>query len=190
MTRKPIVLVFAGPNGSGKSTVTSGIGIVGTYVNADDIKTRAGLTDLDAAREAEAVREHCLAHREDFTFETVLSTDRNIDLLSRAVEAGYEVRSVFVLTADSELNAFRVSSRVATGGHDVPPDKIRMRYHKSLANLPVLVALSTECTVFDNTLDTPQVIFHKSSGETAIFPNVMWDEETVEALVRAEPAHG
>jgi Uridine kinase len=37
-SKKPIVLAFAGPNGSGKSTVTRGLPVLGTYVNADDIK--------------------------------------------------------------------------------------------------------------------------------------------------------
>jgi len=39
-SKKPIVLAFAGPNGSGKSTVTCGLPVLGTYVNADDIKKR------------------------------------------------------------------------------------------------------------------------------------------------------
>jgi len=38
IARRPTVLVFAGPNGSGKSTITRGLSIFGTYVNADDLK--------------------------------------------------------------------------------------------------------------------------------------------------------
>ena len=34
----PRLVIFAGPNGSGKSTVTSKFGVVGEYVNADEIK--------------------------------------------------------------------------------------------------------------------------------------------------------
>ena len=41
--RKPIVLAFAVPNGSGKTTVTRRLPVVGTYVNADDIKKEYGL---------------------------------------------------------------------------------------------------------------------------------------------------
>ena len=45
------------------------------------IKAKRGSTDIEAAQEAELLRELCLTERRSFTFETVLSTDRNLDLL-------------------------------------------------------------------------------------------------------------
>ena len=54
--RAPRLMVIAGPNGSGKSTVTKGLPLVGIYVNADEIKKSAGCSDLEAAKEAEAIR--------------------------------------------------------------------------------------------------------------------------------------
>jgi len=72
--KKPTVMVFAGPNGSGKSTVTRGLPIWGTYVNADDLKRDYDLGDLEAAQKAEALLESGC----DFSFETVLSTERNL----------------------------------------------------------------------------------------------------------------
>jgi len=44
---------------------------------------------LDAAQIAEKMREDALEKGIDFTFETVLSTERNLDLLRRAKEKGY-----------------------------------------------------------------------------------------------------
>ena len=82
--RKPIILVFAGPNGSGKTTVTRGLPTFGTYVNADDIKAEYNLTDLEAARQAELLRNTLLDKRADFSIETVLSTERNLLLLEKA----------------------------------------------------------------------------------------------------------
>jgi len=76
--KRPVVLVIAGPNGSGKSTFTKEIQTIGVYVNADDIKANLRLSDLEAAQQAEALRNKLVDDREDFTFETVLSTDRNI----------------------------------------------------------------------------------------------------------------
>lgn len=81
---RPCILVFAGPNGSGKSTITKKIPLCGLYVNAYEIKRISGCTDLEAAQEAEQLREVLLASGKDFTFETVLSTDRNLNLLQRA----------------------------------------------------------------------------------------------------------
>ena len=91
---RPCLLVFAGPNGSGKSTITRNIPLCGLYVNADEIKRISGCTDLEAAQEAEQLREALLASGKDFTFETVLSTDRNLNLLERAKEKGYRLQGL------------------------------------------------------------------------------------------------
>ena len=161
MRSEPMVLVFAGPNGSGKSTITRFVDTVGLYINADDIKAAKGIDGLSAAKEAELVREYCVSKKESFTFETVLSTERNYLLLQRAKAAGYYVKVVFVLTCDSELNVARVKSRVLANGHDVPEDKIKSRYVKSIKFIPKLIELSDEITIFDNSGDVPKIIYHK-----------------------------
>ena len=74
--RLPEVIVFAGPNGSGKSTISKLARVVGCYINADDIRHATQCTALEAAQRAESMREAALSQRRDFTFETVLSTDR------------------------------------------------------------------------------------------------------------------
>ena len=79
--RLPEIIVFAGPNGSGKTTITRMARTIGVYINADDIKRSSLCSDLEAAVKAEELREEMLEKGEDFTFETVLSTDRNIKLL-------------------------------------------------------------------------------------------------------------
>jgi len=177
----PKILAFAGPNGSGKSTVTPAWEKVGLYINADDIKVKRGCSDLEAAREAECLRESCYSERRSFTFETVLSTERNIDLLSRAKAAGFHIESVFVLTADPELNVFRVKSRELSGGHSVPPGKIRSRYTKSLANITKLLALSDVFRLVDNTAQ-PEILFTKDKAGRQIRPNRYWTIEEIEKL--------
>ena len=76
--RKTMVVVFAGPNGSGKSTVTNLVDKNGEYINADEIKFATKCTDLEAANIAQNLREQCITDHKDFTFETVLSTPRNL----------------------------------------------------------------------------------------------------------------
>lgn len=80
MCKKPEILVFAGPNGSGKSTVTSMANIVELYINADDIKRVVKCSDLEAAQKAEELRNQYMNELKNFTFETVLSTNRNLEL--------------------------------------------------------------------------------------------------------------
>jgi predicted ABC-type ATPase len=178
----PTIVVFAGPNGSGKSTVTQTWDKVGLYINADDIMAMRGCSSLEAAQEAERLREICFSERRSFTFETVLSTDRNLDLLSRAKAAGYHIESVFILTADPELNVFRVKSRELSGGHSVPPDKIRSRYTKSLANISKLLVLSDVFRLVDNTTQ-PEILFIKDEAGEHIRPNHYWTVEVIEKLI-------
>ncbi|MCL1829670.1 MAG: zeta toxin family protein [Oscillospiraceae bacterium] len=183
---RPKILVFAGPNGSGKSTITDGYPIIGVYVNTDDIKRHRGCSDIEAAKEAEALRESLINGRKSFTFETVLSTERNIRLLEKAKSFGYYIESIYVLTADVELNVGRVQARVAKGGHDVPKDKIRSRYIKSLQLMKTLIAISDECIVADNTV-CPEIIFKKDADCEIYLPNDFWDEDKLRKLLATSP---
>ena len=164
---RPSILVIAGPNGSGKSTVTKGLPVIGLYVNADEIKKAAKCSDLEAAQEAEMIRRALLKARQDFTFETVLSTERNLFLLEEA--------AVFVLTKDSAINVRRVRNRVKMGGHDVPEDKIISRHEKSLQNLSKLVRIADRTRIVDNSTDVPSVICEVADGRAEIWAGEVWN---------------
>ena len=181
--RRPRLLVFAGPNGSGKSTITKGMPVVGLYVNADEIKRVSGCSDLEAAQEAERIRELLLSQGKDFTFETVLSTDGNLDLLRRAKAAGYETCAVFVLTCDSEINVRRVHGRFLSGGHDVPEEKIRSRYAKSLKNLSPLVRVADMTRIVENSGDEPALVCEVRDGSVRIWENDIWSKADILKLL-------
>ena len=180
---KPVVLVFAGPNGSGKTTVTKKLPVFGTYVNADDIKAEYGLTDLEAAQQAELFRNTLLEKRTDFSFETVLSTERNLLLLEKAKEYGYEIQCIYVLTCDENINVARVRSRHAAGGHDVPEDKIKIRYRRALALLPRLIDVCDKILIYDNS-DVPVLIYKKDKINTEIYPNKFWTKSVLHKLLK------
>jgi len=181
--RRPSVLVFAGPNGSGKSTITKKLPVCGTYVNADDLKEKYHLSDLEAAQQADDLRKVLLSRRADFSFETVLSTDRNLLLLKKARESGYIVHCVYVLTCDPDINVSRVRDRVAAGGHDVPEEKIRSRYYRALALLPGLIEVCDEIAIYDNST-APTLIFKKENGITEFYENPYWTPERLRSLVK------
>ena len=82
--RKPMVLVLAGPNGSGKSTITPYFETVGTYTNADEIVAALGISNKAAAELVDRKRYESIEKKEDFTFETVLSSHYKLDILKKA----------------------------------------------------------------------------------------------------------
>lgn len=177
----PEVMVFAGPNGSGKSTITGMAKTVGVYINADDIKRSSLCTDIEAAVKAEELRESMLKDKADFTFETVLSTDRNLNLLRRAKENGYFVRGIYVLTASPDINIARVKVREASGGHGVPDEKIRSRYEKALGLIPQLVDICDILHIYDNTAD-PFRIFKKRKEVYYRWENSFWNSDAIARL--------
>lgn len=180
--REPEIIVFAGPNGSGKSTITQLFQIDMDYINADDIKKSTLCTDLEAAQKAEQLREEHLSQHKDFCFETVLSTDRNLKLLKKAKENGYFIKCVYILTALPDVNVMRVRARVIQGGHGVPEDKIRSRYHKSLELIKEVIPVCDICHIYDNSDDVPFRIFKKRKSEYYYDENEFWSFDDIARL--------
>ena len=86
LEKKKALDIFAGPNGSGKSTFTELLKPPMDYINADEIKKNLKCSDLEVAQLAEKQREEHIEQMNEFCFETVLSTERNLRLLERAKE--------------------------------------------------------------------------------------------------------
>ncbi len=186
LQKKPEIVVFAGPNGSGKSTFTELLKPPMDYINADEIKKSLKCSDLEAAQLAEKQREDHLNKMEEFCFETVMSTERNLCLLRRAKEKGYFIRCYYILTADPMINIYRVGSRVKAGGHDVPTEKIITRYDRALELVKQVVAVSDICHIYDNSEERPFRIFKKRKNECYYDTCEDWHEEDIKLLTQVE----
>ena len=158
MTDAPFVVVIAGPNGSGKTTLTRSLidaGVdFGIHIDPDEIAQTLELPEpqrsLQAQQIADFKRDICLQRRDSFSFETVMSHPSKIALMVRAHDAGYDITVYFVATADPEINVRRVENRVSLGGHDVPHDRIRKRYWRSLGYLAHAALVARRTVAFDN----------------------------------------
>lgn len=184
--KKPMVLVLAGPNGSGKSTVTQYFETVGTYTNADDVVAATGMSNEEAAKFVDNRRYESIRKREDFTFETVLSSHYKLDILNKAKAEGYFIKCVFILTVSPDINIARVRARVEAGGHDVERERIISRYDKSLGNIKKLLDICDIMHVYDNSLQEPVRIIRKHKEELSIFPNELWPAEKILKLLGVE----
>lgn len=182
---KPTLLIFAGPNGSGKSTVTKLFKRYGEYSNADDIVLATGMSNLKAAQIVDSRRYELIEEHKDFTFETVLSSKRKMELIKQAKDAGYFIKCVFVLTNNPNINIERVQSRVDKGGHDVPEDKIISRYYKSLKQIPELLSLCDIMHIYDNTKAVTRIV-RKHKEQFSVYPNQYWPDSEVLKLIHGE----
>ncbi len=186
LEKKPEIVVFAGPNGSGKSTFTELLRPPMDYINADEIKKHLKCSDLEAAQLAEKQRESHVERIEEFCFETVMSTERNLNLLKKAKERGYFIRCYYVLTADPMINVWRVKSRVASGGHDVPEEKIVARYDRALALVSDVVEVCDICHIYDNSGEKPFRIFKKRKESVYYDECEDWYYEDIQTLTNFE----
>lgn len=103
-----------------------------------------------AAVTAEFIRNELLRSGITFSFETVMSHGDKVEILRRAQVHGYRTYLYFIATDDPAINVSRVKLRVSQGGHDVPEDKIRSRYVRSLDLLLDAIRVSNRAYIFDN----------------------------------------
>lgn len=80
------------------------------------------------------------------------------------------------------INVQRVKSRVQAGGHDVPEEKIVVRYDRALDLVKKVVAVSDICHIYDNSEAEPFRIFKKRKTEYFYDECPDWLEEDIELL--------
>lgn len=140
---RPSLVILAGPNGAGKSTAApellQGELAVDEFVNADVIAR--GLSAFDPDRAAMAAGRVMLTRldelarqRESFAFETTLASRSFAPWLRDLRDSGYAVHLFFLWLSSPNLAVERVADRVRSGGHNVPADTIRRRYHGGVRN--------------------------------------------------------
>lgn len=152
--RRPIIVAIAGPNGAGKTTFfhahlrPSGL----RFVNADVLAEELGLAPYAGASVADQIRRALVKQEESFVFETVFSDPAGdkVRFLLEAVRAGYAVVLCYVGLDSADMSELRVAMRVSQGGHDVPTDKLRSRYPRTIKNLEAAIRQLPDVLVFDN----------------------------------------
>ena len=150
--------------------------------NAYDVVATTGMNNMEATVLVAMMRYESIAKKEDFTFETVLSSEYKLNVLRKAKEEGFFIKCVFVLTVDPQINIARIESRVAAGGHNVDSSKVIERYYKSINNIKELLDICDIMHVYDNT-KSPERIIRKHKEELSIYPNEYWSEQDILGLM-------
>ena len=151
---RPVIVAIAGPNGAGKTTFyhahlrRAGL----PFINADVLARELDLEPYAAARMADALRREFVARGSSFVFETVFSDpvgDKRA-FLQEAAASGYTVVLCYVGLSGPDVCEARVAMRVSQGGHDVPTEKLRTRYPRTIENLRAAIRDLPHVLIYDN----------------------------------------
>jgi predicted ABC-type ATPase len=183
---RPIFWIFGGPNGSGKSSAYADTSFQADgqtiwIVNPDLLTARIqkieglelGQANIQSVVRIEAWLDASIGTHKSVGVETVLSTGKYRRLVTKAKTLGFEVRLTYVILNSPDLNVERVRLRVAKGGHDVPEDKIRERYVKSLQQLPWFFDEADRVLLYDNSGAEPVKILEKSGPRVDIYSRAL-----------------
>ena len=160
LDKRPVIVALAGPNGAGKTTFYHSHlrHAALRFINADVFARELSLDPYVAADLANSLRREFVKRRESFVFETVFSdpVGDKLAFLKEAAKAGYTVVLCFIGISDPEMSEERVAMRVSQGGHDVPSDKLQLRFPRTMSNLAVAIRELPHVLIFDNgDLSTP-----------------------------------
>ena len=172
----PTLILIAGPNGAGKTTFAREFlpneAACLRFLNADEIAR--GLSPLDPS--AAAIRAgrlllgefaRMLEKRLSFALESTLSGHTYIRHLKEAKAAGYRIELHYLWISDPAESIARVKQRVSKGGHHVPANDIRRRFHRSLANLADhYLPLADDWVIWDNRISPPKPLANHLSHTT------------------------
>ena len=155
----PVLHLLAGPDGAGKTTFVERVlrPVTGLpFINSDATAGQrwpSAETDhaYQAAALAEEQRGRLMAARASFITETVFSHPSKVDLVERAVAAGYLV-TLHVILVPEEVTVRRVEYRAAHGGHDVPEAKIRGRYARLWSQIAAARLVADRVRFYDNSV--------------------------------------
>lgn len=164
MPERPTIHVLAGVNGAGKSSIgesefnREGSPVFNPDTIAREIRSlHPDISDALANGQAwqigRALLEQAIAESRDYRFETTLGGRTIAELLERAAQSGHRVNIWFCGLATAEHHMRRVRARVARGGHDIPPGKIRERWTSSRENLIRLLPFIHHLRVYDNSTE-------------------------------------
>ena len=180
--------IIAGPNGSGKTTFAKKFlpeyAKCTNFVNADLIAQGLSpfsprIAAMKAGRLVLGQIRDFAEKNIDFAFETTLAGKSYVRLFKELKKKGYHLHLFFLWIPSLELALARIKERVVEGGHDVPPQDVRRRFHRGMQNLFKLYKpLLNSWTLFDNAGSTPELIAEEKDGKLSIINEDLYGKIT------------
>lgn len=181
----PRLFIISGCNGAGKTTASytmlPELLNIREFVNADEIAR--GLSPFQpekAAIQAGKIMlnriQDLLLRRQDFAFETTLSSRSFVGLIEQAKQVNYTINLIYYWLDSVELAIERVKTRVRKGGHDIPEDVLIRRYYAGLQNLLTLYKDKVDYwLLIDNSQNEQEIIAEgHGSGQDQVYNENKW----------------
>ena len=179
------IIAVAGPNGAGKSTTAEtllkGPLKVKEFVNADLIaQDNPGMSDIGAGRVMLNRMRYLSQRGVNFAFESTLASKSFAPWISKLCKKDYLFQLVFLWLPSEEFAINRVAERVRRGGHNVPDETIKRRYHAGLNNFFRLYQqIADTWYFFDNSINVPNLIaYGKKSNKLLVKDDKCWHNIT------------
>jgi predicted ABC-type ATPase len=181
----PNLYIIAGCNGAGKTTasftILPQILKIKEFINADSIAAGLSPFNVDSvAFEAGRIMLHriqqLMEEKENFAFETTLSTRSYVSLIKKAKTKGYKITLLYFWLHSPDFAKQRVAKRVSKGGHNIPDEVVERRYYRGISNLLNLyVPVVDYWTVIDNMDVEPRIIARGTmEKDKMIFNSELW----------------
>lgn len=183
----PEIIIIAGPNGAGKTTTAPALLKnalqVNEFVNADAIAH--GLSAFQPEKVAiQAGRvmleriHHLSGKKANFAFETTLASRTFAPWIVKLKKKDYSLHIIFLWLKSPDLAVSRVSERVQMGGHFVPEDTVKRRYHSGLKNFFKLYQpIADSWQLYDNSvIQKISPIASSEYGKLLIKNKLLWEK--------------
>ncbi|MCQ2153672.1 MAG: zeta toxin family protein [Bacteroidales bacterium] len=164
----PRLFILSGCNGSGKTTASYALLPelldCREFVNSDEFAKylspfNPASASISASRFMLTKVRYLMSRRQDFSIETTLATRVLVQIIQQAKEFGYTVILLYFWLRSPELAISRVRDRVLNGGHDIPDDVVRRRYHTGLRYFfEIYVPLADKWMLADNSQSPFRII--------------------------------
>ena len=184
----PRLYIISGCNGAGKTTASYSLLPemldCKDFVNSDEFAKSLSPFDpsqasIQASRYMLLKVRYLLKRNEDFAVETTLATRTLLKIVKAAQDAGYTVTLLYFWLNSPELAIARVKARVAAGGHNIPEETIRRRYHVGIDYFFNIYAPISERWILADNSQIPFRVIAEGSKNDVI--NIK-DEETYKKI--------
>lgn len=191
----PRLYIISGCNGAGKTTASYSLLPemldCSEFVNSDEFAKSLSPfhpenASIQASRYMLLKIRYLLKKRSDFAVETTLATRTLLKTVRMAQAAGYSVTLLYFWLNSPELAIERVKARVEAGGHNIPEETVRRRYHVGIDYFfHYYSPISDRWILADNSQAPFRVVAEGSKGDVV---NIR-DEETYRKILAIAEDH-